>query len=292
MRPSRLTSPRILRHEIHRFTNILDGAKTGVSVSDSVYKAHKRRFGSLPLPWEDLLKNTKKQGEFPPPDEPLAKRAAHLPPFVLQELYNELMRQCAVHNEQLDKLFPKYAKGSAPFDAHLAAPWLDAVARAEQAARVRGDEWMGRELKAITAHVAKVYDLHAERVKQWTRSARGKGRGVKGKGKGGPSFTDRPIEQRQDTFRELSRAFEDGPTALDDGSTLLYFDKPALRRLCASYAYIYDRDKTWSGWSRFPWDVAMRTLCQIKVEALGGGKTLTEDFYYKMTIPKSFVKQS
>ena len=79
--------------------------------------------------------------------------------------------------------------------------------------------------------------------------------------------------------------------AVEDGGALLCFDAPAIRRLRASYAYIYDREHSFGGWSRFPWDVAMRTLCQIKVEALGGGKTLTEDFYNKMAIPKSFVKQ-
>lgn len=268
-----------------------------MTVSDNIFQEHKRKFTSLPLPWAGLRKKAKGRTEFAP-DERTAKRAAHLPPFVLEELYAELLRQCQVHERKLKELFPDPVhKADVPIDEHLAAPWNDAVARAEQAARARGDAWMERELKAIKAHVAEVYALHKQRVKHWSRtgsgSARGKARGKgKGKGKGGALFSDRPIEQRQDTFRELSRAFEDGPAALEDGSPLLCFDKPALRRLCASYAYIYDRKESWCGWSRFPWDVAMRTLCQIKVEALGGGKTLTEDFYYKMTIPKSFVKQS
>lgn len=279
---------------IHRFTNVLDGAKTGVTVADNVFQEHRKKFGSLPLPWASVRKKAKSRGEFVP-DEQTAKRAAHLPPFVLQELYNELMRQCTVHERQLDKLFPdRSAKCAPPLDAHLAAPWQDAKERAEEIARTRGDTWMQQELKAISKHVEDVYELHRKRVKQWGGSGSGAQRGgAKGaKGKGGASFTDRPIERRQDTFRELSRAFEDGPATLPDGGPLLCFDKPTMRRLRASYAYIYDHKQSWAGWSRFPWDVAMRTLCQIKVEALGGGKTLTEDFYYKMTIPKSFVKQS
>lgn len=262
-----------------------------MTVSDSIFQVHRKKFGSLPLPWASIRKKTNSRDEFVP-DEQTAKRAAHLPPFVLQELYNELMRQCAAHERQLDKLFPDPVAGrKVPLDAHLAAPWRDAKGRAEEIARTRGDTWMAKELEAISKHVEEVYAMHRKQVRQWSSgSLRGKARGAKSKG--GASFSDRPIERRQDTLRELSRAFEEGPVELPDGGgALLCFDKPALRRLRASYAYIHDHDTSRGGWSRFPWDVAMRTLCQIKVEALGGGKTLTEDFYYKMAIPKSFVKQ-
>ena len=259
-----------------------------MTVSDNVIQEHRRKFQSLPLPWAGLRKKAKKGHDNIMPDEHTAKRAAHLPPFVLQELYSELTRQCAVHERELDNIFPDHSPGHrAPLDAHLAAPWRDAVARAEQFAQRRGNTSMKEELAAIRTHVQEVYELHRLRVKQYVAK---RGRGASSKG--GASFTDRPIEQRQDTFRELSRAFEAGPAALPDGEPLLCFDEAGLRRLRASYAYIYDHDESRGGWSRFPWDVAMRTLCQIKVEALGGGKTLTEDFYYKMAIPRSFVKQS
>lgn len=207
------------------------------------------------------------------------------------------MHQCDALDKHLDTIFPeKDPRTKAPLDKHLTAPWEEAVARAEQVTAARGDTWMQKELDAIREHVCAVYAQHALRVKGMhaSRTSHGRSRSSSSrrKSKGGASFTDRPIEQRQDIFRELSKMFEDGPAALPDGSALLCFDKPAIRRLRASYAYILDRDRSWGGWSRFPWDVAMRTLCEIKVEALGGGKTLREEFYYKMTIPKSFVKQT
>jgi len=212
------------------------------------------------------------------------------------------MHQCDALDKHLDTISPEKASPiRVPLDKHLSAPWEEAVARAEQITTARGDTWMQKELDAIREHVGAVYTQHALRVKGMhasrtshgrSRSSSSRSRASGRKSKGGASFSDRPIEQRQDIFRELSKMFEDGPAALPDGSALLCFDKPAIRRLRASYAYILDRERSWGGWSRFPWDVAMRTLCEIKVEALGGGKTLREEFYYKMAIPKSFVKQA
>ncbi|KZT73517.1 hypothetical protein DAEQUDRAFT_721575 [Daedalea quercina L-15889] len=285
----------------YMFTNILDGAKTGVTVGDADFEEHKRKFRSLPLPWTVGRKQQKTRGEYSPDDTITAKRGAGLPPFVLEQLYRELQVQCDALRKRLDTLFPEKKRDTKPaLDEHLAAPWRDAEVRAAQVAAARGDGWMQAELDAIRVHVEAVYAEHAQRVKSYSSQSRtGSGAGRKAtaaagsarQGKGGAAISDRPIEQRQDIFRELSKAFDGGPAALPDGSALLCFDKPTVRRLCASYAYIHDREQSFGGWSRFPWDVAMRTLCQIKVEALGGGKALMEDFYNKMAIPKSFVKQ-
>ncbi|KAH9838676.1 RNA dependent RNA polymerase-domain-containing protein [Rhodofomes roseus] len=275
----------------YMFTNVLDGAKTGITVSRKVFEEHRKAYSSLPMPWTLSQGPSRGRNEHIGSDEIPAKRNPELPPFTLELLHRELQKQCNTLDKSLDTIFPEKEPGTTvPLDEHLAAPWQDTVTRAQKIATTRGDTWMQTELDAIATHVAVVYTQHMAKVKSMHGQRQSRSRANSKKSKGGASFTDLPIEQRQDIFRELSRMFEDGPATLPDGSALLCFDKPAIRRLRASYAYILDRDRSRGGWSRFPWDVAMRTLCEIKVEALGGGKTLMEEFYYKMTIPRSFVK--
>jgi len=52
-----------------------------------------------------------------------------------------------------------------------------------------------------------------------------------------------------------------------------------VARLRASYAYKYDHEVRFSGWTRFPWDVAMRELGAIKARATGRHKTIAGEFY-------------
>jgi len=63
-----------------------------------------------------------------------------------------------------------------------------------------------------------------------------------------------------------------------------------IARLRASYAYVYDskQHERGAGWSRFPWDVAMRELCAIKAQAVGRTKTVSEDFYARFYMKQSF----
>jgi hypothetical protein len=78
-------------------------------------------------------------------------------------------------------------------------------------------------------------------------------------------FTNLPIRERQLKLRQESADFDDGPKDLD------LFDKTQVRRLRASYAYIYDHEfcKSTSQrkWSQWPWNVAMRELCDIKASS-------------------------
>jgi len=73
--------------------------------------------------------------------------------------------------------------------------------------------------------------------------------------------------------------FVKGPDRAETAVALLSEDEVA--RLRASYAYILD----WShrpGGTRFPWNVAMRDLGEIKLRARGDLKPLSQDFYEKM----------
>ena len=63
--------------------------------------------------------------------------------------------------------------------------------------------------------------------------------------------------------------------------------------LAASYAYVYDwkmrsrsSNHVGDGWSRFPWNVAFRELCQIKAAAVGPSKTVTTTFYENFKLAK------
>ena len=94
--------------------------------------------------------------------------------------------------------------------------------------------------------------------------------------------------RRQDILRELSQQFASGP----DVEITIGPNGHTLEHLKASYAYLYDREykRRSTGWSRFPWDVAYSSLCEIKAHALGLTKTVTMDFYMAFTVKPSFVR--
>ena len=97
-------------------------------------------------------------------------------------------------------------------------------------------------------------------------------------------FTNLPIEIRQDVLRAHSRHFVSYPPP---GKILFHGDDATVARIRASYAYVHDCEKKTS---RFPWNVAMRVLCEIKGHALGNYKVMWGKFYDRMMIPKSAAK--
>jgi hypothetical protein len=108
-------------------------------------------------------------------------------------------------------------------------------------------------------------------------SNKSRGRGSSG---GGPKFTNRKIESRQDQLRWLSREFVGGPPA----DETLVFSPEEVARLRASYAYVYDWGDGKYGGTRFPWNVAMRELGEIKLRARKDFKPISQDFYEKMSM--------
>ena len=101
-----------------------------------------------------------------------------------------------------------------------------------------------RELDALKKHVDGVH------VK-WTKAT-------------GKTFTDLPIETRQDRLRALSKEFAKDPQ-LEVGIgyvALRTFDE--RMEFKASYAY-YKHPR-----QRFPWDVATSTLCKLKAASAPG----------------------
>ena len=137
-------------------------------------------------------------------------------------------------------------------DDDLREPWLHAMSIANRFVIEEGNDRMQRDLDVISEHVRDVYVKHREQMNL-------KGGSPK-KDKKGVSFTELPIEVRQDKIRALSQEFMSRPGPED-----VLMEEEEVRRLRASYAYHYDSMGT-RKWTRFPWDVAMRELCAIKGE--------------------------
>ncbi|KAG6895077.1 hypothetical protein C0992_003242 [Termitomyces sp. T32_za158] len=153
-------------------------------------------------------------------------------------------------------------------DSHLAQPWEDAV----NAAKV-GDP---RVVQAMQGDLLRIKD-HVETVHQEYKAYRANN---------GKSFTNIPIETRQDILRKLSKRFTSYPTPAD---MEVHTDTALISRLRASYAFVFDLQQNARGstsWSRFPWDLAMRELCLIKANALGPSKTVTTGFYERFKLSR------
>ena len=104
---------------------------------------------------------------------------------------------------------------------------------------------------------------------------------------GGKDFTSLPITICQDLLREQ---FLLSATGLDVNIKTRQ-KRHNIEALTASYAYIHDHIGSRSGWSRFPFNVAFRTLCDIKAKAASHGvvKTVSMEFYAAFAIKRSFL---
>jgi hypothetical protein len=132
----------------------------------------------------------------------------------------------------------------------------------------KGD-WKERELDEIEEHVRSVYKDHRRALSPKKSS---------GSQKSSVSFTELPIETRQNEIRKLSKKFVSFPPPKK-----FLMDDEEIVRVRASYAYKYDYDLQVqfdkSKGTSFPWDVAMRELGDIKARATGGHKTVVGEFY-------------
>jgi RNA-dependent RNA polymerase len=179
----------------------------------------------------------------------------------------------------LTKIDTVFSSLNSKADPHLLQPWNDATQLAERGS----PESVKRkklDLSLIALHVHAMYLEH--RAKLTFKETPGP-TSLNGTSKR-TSFTKLPIEVRQDIFRALSRKFSSSPRPEELESIM---DEATIARLRASYAYKYDaemRSTTGNGWSRFPWDVAMRELCAIKARALGPHKTVTTGFYERFKL--------
>ncbi len=192
----------------------------------------------------------------------------------MEELQAEVQKEYGMQLRRIEERLPQTYRS---LDHDLAKPWLTFFEKAKRRAAKKQME-MQYIVHQIEEHVRIVYDAWQTTIKDQAR--------------GSLRFTELPIVERQDRLRKISRMFDSGP--VDDESDGLY-DEKQLRQIKASYAYYYDNQQEGSrssqGWTRFPWDCAARTLCEIKAEAVSGGqtKTVTQDFYSRFVIHGAFT---
>ena len=163
------------------------------------------------------------------------KRPRRLTKFVMDEIRREGDNLKA----EFLRRFDGSERGVSLRDEHLVAPYEDFREKAKRYAssEVLNCRIFEEHRKLIVEHVESVRSNH----RKWVTK----------------DFTRKPITERQDILRQLSRDFVSrlDPALVDSIS------EDELDRIRASYAYICDHKSTQSGGTRFPWDVAMRELC-------------------------------
>lgn len=180
---------------------------------------------------------------------PPAERNKNLPRFVMDTICSEAKSRGQKAVKDLKSKFLLDIRSD--LDPHLVAPWQAAMAMAQLDSRRASD------LELIKSHVECVHKRRQEIMKDTRQHSPSKGKPAK------KGFTGLPIEKRQDQLRLMSQEFAAGPKLSD-----ILMTKSELARTRASYAYVHDRgQKSRLGWSRFPWDVAFRELCKIKVSS-------------------------
>ncbi|KAI0777795.1 RNA dependent RNA polymerase-domain-containing protein [Trametes elegans] len=261
----------------YMFCAVLDGLKTGVAVDPVAYNKHYTKWNRAgALSWKEELKSDSNERNYDSNPVIKVKRSQFQPLFIMDSLQAHVSYVCKEQLERIERNLNSSSRTS--LDADLGRPWFDAMHRAEHLYKT-GQTALRVELQKIKEHVEAQYAKASERRKVATViHSSSSGMGDKGKAR----FTKLPIERRQDILREQSKEFHAGPM------NLYCFDDPAAIK--ASYAYVYDHETTKEKWSRFPWDVATRSLCEIKAKALGRSKTLSDDFYRWMTITPAYLR--
>ncbi|PIL27621.1 RNA-dependent RNA polymerase [Ganoderma sinense ZZ0214-1] len=256
----------------YMFCAILDGSKTGVTVIPAKFQEHCRnQVWQVRSPaWKESMEDREREERDHHGVRKQARRPRTLPKFIMDRLRALMDESCNLQLRRIEERLPDIV---AKRDDALVRPWEEACSRAVEVA-ASGCDLMQVELEKIKAHV----HVMADKAKEAQIAAV---RGLKSK-----SFTDLPIERRQDVLRQLSRQFHSVP------AKLLFFDAASARRVKASYAYLYDYEHSnKKRWSRFPWNVGTRALCEIKAEALGFPKTIAAEFYPWMVISPSYTRK-
>lgn len=167
-------------------------------------------------------------------------------------------------------------------DSALIAPWEAAVKWADMPTNSKESaKSKQKALGKIAIHVQAMF----RRNKGIFARAREQSNAADASNKSGPEFTHLSIEVRQDELRALSKAFWSEPL-LENVPDIP--DQETLDRWRASYAYKYDAEQNLKngeqGFSRFPWNVALRELCAIKARSIGPYKVVSNSFYERFKL--------
>ncbi|KAF5331032.1 hypothetical protein D9619_005263 [Psilocybe cf. subviscida] len=271
-----------------KFGRVMDAGKSGYRIKPETYAADRKEYNHPKGPrWmskaaKKANSDEKDKPKFDASNMGFLKRDTKSPfikgLFIMDKLH-------AAAEKEMSRLLGEMKTIFSPLlhtpDAHLLAPWKEAVDWAENRPgdSVEFRRMKKKDLGRIAAHVHDMYRKH----KALMRSKNG--------------FTDLPIEKRQDALRELSRELHSKPDILELPTIS---DRATLARLRASYAYMYDAEQNLKTevdadgveksvvqeWTRFPWNLAMRELCTIKAAALGPYKVVIHAFYDRFKLIK------
>lgn len=242
----------------YRFCNILDGAKSGLTVLPEIMKRDTKRYQKRCPEWKEIGEETR-----PEINEINVQRPRGMKEFVMDAILTHARNHRDTKLKQVDTAF---AETHGLRDPSLMKPWHGAQARARRVKDSNDDVAMKMEaeLSRIQEHVEKMREEYKRRIRF--------------------NFTSKKIEERQDILRSLARSFAAAP----DLDSFLFFSSEEVARLRASYAYIHDLAR---GPTQFPWDVAMRELGTIKARSLGPSKTVTLGFYERFVLKQSAFRR-
>ncbi|KAF5380169.1 hypothetical protein D9615_006104 [Tricholomella constricta] len=255
--------PRTIRLA-YKFCKVLDAPKTGLKIKSATLTSDLIKYNDSRGPeWKQ--KKPKSDSKYDcPSNAPFTRRGKNefiTGHFIMDVLSNQAKKERDRTLAQMEEIFKPLEELS---DPHLTQPWVDAVEMAK-----RGSPELARakqmDLSKIAEHVQTMFRMHRSDINK--------------------TFTNQAIESRQDILRNLSKRFAASPSP---DELMTFTDAASISRLRASYAYLYDLEqkKRSLGWSRFPWDVALRELCHIKASALGPCKTVTTGFYERFKLSR------
>lgn len=250
----------------------LDGSKTGLTVLPEVLKQDAKRYQKRAPAWKETAEDKErllKNGD----NELNLARPPTLGPFIMDTLHRQASKEGDLRLSAIEVAF---ASARHKIDTDLIAPWLAAKAIADRYEKEEKNTRMQNDLAKIEQHIQAIHAQHRAELGSAVGSQQKGHQNSPRRSDKGAAFTDLPIEVRQDKFRALSKEFSSLPS-LDE----LLFPEEEVARLKASCAYYHDTVvvKTYRGWTRFPWDMAMRELGTIKARATGRHKTVAGEFY-------------
>ncbi|KAJ4498650.1 RNA dependent RNA polymerase-domain-containing protein [Lentinula lateritia] len=250
----------------HIFCHTLDGLKTGLKIKPEVWRNDISRYDKGTMSWKESESKGKgkKAVTTARMDNIIVERPSHLRPFIMDQL--QMHAKAKGEKEKIDA-DTKYDSHTIYLDEQLAAPWREQQELAKRAQKL-GCNFMAEDLTKIENHVHRMWETHRTEVINSQRVG---------------SFTDLAIETRQDILRKLSRQFASEPN-----EEAMFLSHDQILHLKASYAYIYDFEKSPRKWTRFPWNVTMRQLTEIKAKATGRSTTVTAEFYERLALKKYY----
>ena len=244
----------------------LDGLKAGAAVKDEVLKNDSKIYQKRAPEWKETDEE-RIQFLASGQNEKNVQRPDDLGRFIMDELYEQANKEKDAWLGKVQNHFETLqTQNRWSLDEDLVDPWNRAIKLSQRFATEEKNIWMKREMDEIAKHVRGVYEEHRDLLSPKKASS---------SLKPCATFTELPIEARQDAIRRLSKKFASFPPPGE-----FFMQDEEIARLRASYAYKYDYERQFikSG-TGFPWDVAMRELGAIKARATGGHKTIVGEFY-------------